>query len=245
MLETGDVSYQRIVFTIGIILVGILASKIMLIRYLLQKYFFDDEKSHWRTLNSCCYALGLFSVAFLIMVIAFPARSEVTPHTVVAAIFFVGILLYTCFDCYLFDHVVQTHSLIDNTLKKVQMGRICFCVGQLIFCFLYLVIYPAAQERWSSQNKKLPAMKTPEDAGFLLMFTACLFEWLAIISLISYFTCFAFDFSYFYVTLQAIPRNVSRPSEYESGSRSEGSFPIVSASVERKKSGKRDGSLSV
>ncbi|GFT59227.1 uncharacterized protein TNCV_3891751 [Trichonephila clavipes] len=161
--ETGDIGAQRVIFIIGGIFMGITAHQIMTFRYLLQQFYFLKDKYHWQILNTACYFIGLFSITVLIIVIGFPARTEVTTHTVAAAVFFVGILLYTCYDCFLNQHVVQTHELIGRKLRILQKARVFLCIGQLLSCFLYLVIYPLAQEKWIANHEKRPAMKTPAD----------------------------------------------------------------------------------
>ncbi|GIY01511.1 uncharacterized protein CDAR_196891 [Caerostris darwini] len=105
--EMGKDGVQRVIFIIGGVFVTNITTVMIVVKYLILRYFFCSEKYYWRLRNNWNCIIGLISTGFLTLVIAFPATSQASIHTGVAAIFLVTSLFYTCCDCFLNFHLIM------------------------------------------------------------------------------------------------------------------------------------------
>ncbi|KAF8782481.1 hypothetical protein HNY73_012762 [Argiope bruennichi] len=186
------------------------SSAVMIVfKYLILRYFLCLDKRYWQIQNTTNCVIGLFSMCCMIIIVGFPASSEIATHTAVAALYFVTILIYTCFDCYLNYRVVCTNSQVNRGMKRAQVYKMFLCATELLFCFLScsadLILYHLAQYYWERYHWKKPALKRPGDKGFWLMLTACATEWMILISLALYFLLYSVDFSSFHIVMEGVP----------------------------------------
>ncbi|GBN31219.1 hypothetical protein AVEN_117576-1 [Araneus ventricosus] len=188
--ETGDASTQRIIFIIAGVFISNITALMVVIKYLILRYYLCCDRRYWQLQNISNCIIGLFSMSCLIIIVGFPASSEVATHTAVAALYFVTILIYTCLDCFITFHVVCTNPQVSPDL----------------------ILYHLAQYYWKNHNWKRPALKRPEDKGFWLMFIACVTEWVILIALILYFLLFSVDFASFNIVMQGVPATASLSS---------------------------------
>ncbi|CAL1273237.1 unnamed protein product [Larinioides sclopetarius] len=210
--ETGDASTQRIIFIIGGVFISNIIALMVVIKYLILRYYLCCDRRYWQLKNTGNCIIGLFSMSCLIVIVGFPASSEVATHTAVAALFFVTILVYICLDCLITFHVVRTNPEASPRMRSVQKYKIILSVTELLFCILYLILYHLAQYYWKLHHWKRPALKRPEDKGFWLMFIACASEWVILIALILYFLLFSVDFASFNIVMQGVPATASPSS---------------------------------
>ncbi|GIX71564.1 uncharacterized protein CEXT_578752 [Caerostris extrusa] len=231
--EVGKEGVQRVIFITGGVFVTNITTVMIVVKYLILRYFFCSEKYYWRLRNNWNCIIGLFSTGFLILVIAFPATSQASIHTGVAAIFLVTSLFYTCCDCFLNFHLITNSDQVSSWVLRIHRPRFFMCIFQLITCFTYLLGYQIAYQYWTTHNRKLSALKTPEDKGFWIVFITCLAEWVYLLLLVLYFLSFLFDFASFHITLQGIPRHVSQDVAM--------SLPEIPESVSEESGGKPKG----
>ncbi|CAL1291087.1 unnamed protein product [Larinioides sclopetarius] len=151
-----------------------------------------------KKLNDISAFVGLISMAGLAGVGAFPVSTVFWAHMLAAGVHFVFAMVYMILQTFM-NHYVPEPNVLLNRL------RIFFCVGVMGLLFLLVIFFPLSFFKWNKVHPGPPALKTPQDEIFGLMFSSAFFEWVMYGAFLSFMSTFSVEFRKFHLTIGVVP----------------------------------------
>ncbi|KAF8790051.1 DNA damage-regulated autophagy modulator like protein [Argiope bruennichi] len=198
MSETGAKVPAMCIFTYTLFFGSVAGAVAVCYRNLIMRYLLVNEDQRLMKLNDIGAIIGLISMAGLAGVGAFPVSTVFWAHMLAAGVHFVFAMVYIILQTFINHYVPGANVLVKRL-------RILFCVAVLLLLFLLVIFFPLSFVKWNKVNSGPPALKTPDDEIFGLMFSSAFFEWVMYGAFLSFISTLSIEFRKFHLTIGVVP----------------------------------------